>query len=86
MAEVVGRVFIQTCHVSPVCLSLYLGPVVVLCLSAGALGLDCRTLPRFLHVSISFSLRRRKRDKQDDWRERQTHDHDTSQNKAAQRW
>lgn len=56
-------------HVSPACFSLY--PGVVLWLCSNRLGLDCRTLPRLLQASVSFTLRRTNRDKQDDWRERQ---------------
>lgn len=53
--------------VSPECLSLYPVCVVVLGRDCGALGLDCRTLPLLLQVSVSFSRNWRNRDRLDDW-------------------
>lgn len=54
-------------HVSPVCLSLSAGPALLLWRWAPASGLDSRTRPLFLQISVSFSLRSRNEDRHEAW-------------------
>lgn len=57
-------------HVSPVCLSLSAGPALLLWRWAPASGLDSRTRPLFLQISVSFSLRSRNEDRHEAWEHR----------------